>query len=146
MGTAVNKVIELETIHKMLSHHLVDVVWAVDVKTLVYEYISDSVREMSGYNADEYIGKSIQKTMAPDTFKTVFKILSEEIQEYELSGKRVRTMELELIHETGRPYWVEIKAKLFESSHEGLKLIGVSKDITERKKAEPEKEDMISQR
>ena len=47
------KTIGLETIQKILSHHLVDVVWAVDAKTLTYEYISDSVRELSGYRADE---------------------------------------------------------------------------------------------
>jgi PAS domain S-box-containing protein len=141
--SAINTAIELETIHCILSNRLVDAVWAVDTKTLTYEYMSDSVRGISGYNAKEYIGKSVQKTMSPDTFRSVFKILSEEISKYKSSEKKVRTMELELIHKTGRLYWLEVKAKLLESSRGGLKLIGISKDITDLKKAEQDKEDTI---
>ena len=143
MSTAVNKVIELETIHAVLSKDLADAVWSVDVKTLRYEYISESIRNISGYSAEEYIGRSVQKNMSQDTFKLAFKILSEEVSQFETSPKKIRTMELEMIHETGRPYWVEIKAKLFQQPEGELKLIGVSKDITERKKAEQEKEDTI---
>ena len=143
MSTAVNKVIELETIHAVLSKDLADAVWSVDVKTLRYEYISESIRNISGYSAEEYIGRSVQKNMSQDTFKLAFKILSEEVSQFETSPKKIRTMELEMIHETGRPYWVEIKARLSQPIDGVLKLIGVSKDITERKKAEQEKEDTI---
>ena len=143
MSTAVNKVIELETIHAILSKDLADAVWSVDVKTLTYEYISESIRNISGYSAEDYIGRSVQKNMSQDTFRLVFKILSEEVSQFETSPKKIQTMELEMIHETGRPYWVEIKAKLFQQPEGELKLIGVSKDITERKKAEQEKEDTI---
>ncbi len=143
MSTAVNKAIELETIHAILSKDLADAVWSVDVKTLTYEYISESIRNISGYSAEEYIGRSVQKNMSQDTFGWAFKILSEEVSQFETSPKKIQTMELEMIHETGRPYWVEIKAKLFQQPEGELKLIGVSKDITERKKAEQEKEDTI---
>ncbi len=143
MSTAVNKVIELEKIHAVLSKDLADAVWSVDVKTLTYEYISESIRNISGYSAEEYIGRSVQKNMSQDAFRLAFKILSEEVSQFETSPKKIQTMELEMIHETGRPYWVEIKAKLFQQPEGELKLIGVSKDITERKKAEQEKEDTI---
>ncbi len=143
MKTAVKKAIELETIHAVLSKDLADAVWSVDVKTLTYEYISESIRNISGYSAEEYIGRSVQKNMSQDTFRLAFKILSEEVSQFETSPKKIQTMELEMIHETGRPYWVEIKAKLFQQPEGELKLIGVSKDITERKKAEQEKEDTI---
>jgi PAS domain S-box-containing protein len=122
---------------------MADAVWSVDVKTLTYEYISESVKNISGYSAEEYIGQSVQKTMSKDTFYTVFKLLSEEVSNFESTSKKIRSMELELIHQTGRIYWVEIRARLFEPPEGGLKLIGVSKDITMRKKAEQEKEDTI---
>ncbi len=143
MKTAIDRAIELETIHEVLSRDLAGAVWSVDVKTLTYEYISESIRNISGYSAEEYIGQSIQKNMSQDTFRSAFKILSEEVSNFEISPKKIRTVELEMIHETGRPYWLEIKAKLFQPKDGGLKLIGVSKDITERKRAEQEKEDTI---
>jgi len=126
MSTAVNKAIELETIHDVLSRDLADAVWSVDVQTLKFEYISESIRSISGYSAEEYIGQSVQKTMSQDTFQNTFKILSEEVSNFKSPEKKVGTMELEMIHETGRFYWVEIKAKLFETSEGVLKLIGVS--------------------
>ncbi|WP_245809386.1 PAS domain-containing protein [Desulfamplus magnetovallimortis] len=143
MSTAVNKAIELETIHAVLSKDLADAVWSVDVKTLTYEYISRSIINISGYSAEEYIGQSVHKTMSQDTFGSVFKILSEEISSFESHQKKIRNMELELIHRTGRFYWVEIRAKLYKSPEGGLKVIGVSRDVTDRKKAEQEKEDTI---
>lgn len=143
MEAVIEKAIELETLHEVISNNLVDAVWTVDTKTLTYDYISDSVRNTSGYGANEYIGKTIQKTMSPDTFKYVFKTLSQEILDYKTPGKKIRTIELELIHKSGRFYWVEIKARLLESPRGGLKIIGVTKDITNRKKAEQEKEDAI---
>lgn len=144
MKSPKNKAIELETIYRVLSNNLVDVIWTVNANTLTFEYISDSVRDISGYGPEEYIGKSVQKTMSPETFKTVFKVLSEEIRKFDSSEKRVRTVELELIHKKGRFYWVEIKARLIRSSENDLQIVGVTKDITARKKAEQRKEDTIT--
>ncbi|MDM8537094.1 PAS domain S-box protein [Desulfobacterales bacterium HSG17] len=143
MNTGVNKAIELETIHAVLSRDLADAVWSVDIHTLTFEYISESIRSISGYSAEEYIGQSVQKTMSQDTFRAAIKDLAEEISNFKSSQKKVRAIEMEMIHETGRLYWVEIKARFFETSEGVLKLIGVSKDISERKKAEQEKEDTI---
>lgn len=143
MKTAIDKAIELETIHEVISKDLADVVWSLDVKTLTYEYISESIRNISGYTAEEYKGQSVQQRMSKDSFSSAFKILSEEVSQFEKSPQKIKTMELEMKHQTGRSYWVEIRAKLFQLPEGELKLIGVSKDITERKKAEQEKEDTI---
>lgn len=144
MERQIQQAIEMETIHRVISNNMVDAVWAVDVETLTFEYMSESVQKVSGYPAEEYIGKSVGKTMTPESFQSVFQVLKEEISIFEKSKKNVKTLELEMMHKTGRLYWVEIKAKLIESTGGRMKLVGATKDISHRKKMEREKDESIA--
>lgn len=144
MEKQIKKAVELEAIHRVISNNLVDAVWSVDVGTLTFEYISDSIEKTSGFQADEYTGKSIGKTMTPETFQRVFRTVKKAVSEYKNSNQKVWSVELELIHKSERRYWVEVKARLLDTYQGTLKLIGVTKDITDRKKREQEKDESIA--
>jgi hypothetical protein len=81
--------------------------------------------------------------LTPDSFQKVAAIIAEEIPKFEKGIKSVRTTEVELIHKTGNIYWAEIRARLIKETGKLLKIIGVTRDITDRKKAEQKQNDLI---
>jgi len=131
-----DRVAELEKHNRLLKDNLVDAVWVVNAGTLVYEYITPSVYGFSGYTSEELLGTSIAERLSPDSRKQVKALLEKVLKGYERGARESRTIELEVSHKNGGTYWVEIKAKLVEEPGSPLKIVGVTRDITARKKAE----------
>lgn len=53
-----------------------------------------------------------------------------------------QTLELERIHKNRHSYWIEITAKFFKDRNKPLKTIGVSRDISTRKKSDLKREEL----
>ncbi len=71
---------------------------------------------------------------AADIFITVTQKNMEEVQDlmHRVSEEvRIRALEVELIHKNGNIYWSEVKAKFIKESGKPLKIIGVTREITE---------------
>jgi PAS domain S-box-containing protein len=134
---------DLEKQNRVIADNLIDAIWTLDVKTLTFDYITPSIEKISGYTADEYIECPIQDRLTPDSFQKVAAIIAEEIPKFEKGIKTVRTTEVELIHKTGNIYWVEIRARLINETGKLLKIIGVTRDITDRKKVEQKQNELI---
>jgi len=142
MQKSIKDRIEKGELHnRLVTENLVDAAWVVDANTFKFEYVTDSTHQLSGYTAEETIGTTFIDRLAPESLVTCGQILKKELKDYE-NGKRVtRTLEIELINKFGEPYWVEIKTKFFQEPGGSLKIIGVSRDITPRKRVEQQLND-----
>jgi PAS domain S-box-containing protein len=130
------KVKTLEKKNRLITENLVDAVWVIDAGTLKYEYITPSIQKISGYTAEELIGKTILDRLAPESLKKAKALLNEGLKDYDNAKQASRSTELELKHRNGDTYWVEVRAKLAEESDGPPKIIGITRDITIRKKTE----------
>ena len=137
------KIEQLERKHRLIADNMIDAIFSLDVETLKFEYISPSIKKISGYTADEYLNFTIQERLTPDSFKKVSAILAEELPRFEQGVKAIRTLEVELIHKSGNTYWTEIQAKFIKDSDIPLKIVGITRDITKRKKAEHKQSELI---
>ena len=54
-------------------------------------------------------------------------------------------MDVELIHKNRNTYWGEIRAKFVKESDKPLKIVGVIREFTERKKTEQKQDKLINQ-
>lgn len=133
----------LEKKHRVIAENLIDAIWSLDVETLKFDYITPSIEKTSGYTADEYMNFTIQDRLTPESFQKVAAILAEEIPKFEQGLKDIRTFEVELIHKNGSIYWAEIRAKFIKDKGEPLKIIGMTRETTERKKVEQQQEELI---
>ncbi len=122
---------------------MVDTIWVVDAKSLSYEYITESVEALSGYSADEFMTMSLRERMTPESFNKVESLLLEEKPKFDKRIKSIRSIEAELIKKNGIPYWCEIRARLIKDADGSLKIVGVAKDISERKRIEQEKNELL---
>ena len=130
---------ESEKKYRLLSDNVRDVIWTRDMN-LRLTYISPSVMEQQGYTAEEAMARTPEETWSPDSLKLVGKVLIEEL-EVEKRRKRTcsrsRTLEVEVKCKDGSTIWTEAKMSfLRDQNGHPTGIIGVTRDISERKQAE----------
>lgn len=136
------KEIELKENNEMLrfiTENMVDVVWICDLNFNI-RYISPSVERMIGYSPEERKTKRIEELVEPNSLKRALEVFHQELA-LEESGKadpdRYISLEIEFYHKNGSSVWTENTMKWVRDESGNITgILGVSRDITERKKAE----------
>ncbi len=130
---------ESERLYRLLADNVTDVIWVRDMH-LQLTYISPSITKQLGFSPDEAMAQRLEEILTPASFDIVTEVLAEElametINETDLN--RSRTIEVELNHKNGSAIWTEIKMTfLRDPDGQPIGIIGVTRDISERKKAE----------
>jgi PAS domain S-box-containing protein len=137
------KIEELEGKHRLVADNLLDAIWVIDIETLKYDFITPSIEKLSGYTADEFKNFAIKDRLTAESFRKVETILAKEVPKFEQGVKAIRTVEVELFHKSGHTFWAEIRAKFIKESGQPLKIIGVTREITKRKKVEQQQNELI---
>lgn len=130
------RIMALEKEHRLVSDNLIDAIWTLDVKTQTFDYITPSIEKISGFTPEEYLKKPLKERLTPASYEKVISILAEETAAFGEGTKNVRKIEVELIHKNGSVYWGEIRSRLIREKGKPLKAIGVTREITDLKKAE----------
>jgi PAS domain S-box-containing protein len=129
---------ESEQRYRLLAENVKDIIWTRDMN-LRTTYVSPSVTQISGYSVEEVMSLSIEESLTPASLEIVQSALSKmmaEVKEQKDSSETV-VLEVELIHKEGRIVPVEMKVNLLhDSTGRPTGFLGVTRDITERKKAE----------
>jgi len=132
----------LEKENRLLTNNLVDSIWVLDAETLRYEFAAPPIGKQSVYVSEELIGKSIFDELTPESSKRATALLRKEMKSYEIGKHVAKSLVLELVKKGGGTYWVEIKAKLMAEPDSSLKIIGITRDVTEKKRAEQQLESL----
>lgn len=135
----------LEAARRYVADNLVDAIWVMDVETLRYEYVTPSFERISGYTGQELRDLPIELWLTGDSQDQALVIFQTERARYERTGEAaIRELELECVHKDGHKYWTEIRAKFRKDNDGSLKILGVTRDITERKRLESGQQELIT--
>jgi PAS domain S-box-containing protein len=125
--------------YRLLAENVTDVIWTMDLDTNV-TFVSPSTEKLHGWSIEEW------KKMRPDQYlppESLVKTMDTIRKELELAArddydrKRVVTYEVEQNRKNGAMVWTEVSAKfIWNDSGKPAGIIGVTRDISERKKAE----------
>lgn len=128
--------------HQRLLHlveHLNDAVYTVDAKTLKFTSLNPAGATLTGYTQEELIGGLVTSIIAPESLNTVKKMIGQKMR------KNLPTIyEVELIRKDGRRIPIEISSRMLYEKGEPVEILGIARDITERKLAERQKEIFFS--
>ncbi len=129
--------------YRLLAENITDNLWTFNLETMQYTYVSPSVKRILGYTAEETSGFQLQDILTPDSLEIAMKALAEELAEarQEYDPARSRTLEVEQIRKDGTTVWTEASVRfIYNDNHQPISLIGVTRDISKRKKLQDQLE------
>lgn len=125
--------------YRRLAENLSDVIWITDLDFNAL-YTSRSCERLFGYKLEEYIKLPFEKKFTADSVKLIKQALTEEINKENdpaVPKDRSRQMEAEHTKADGTTIWIGINVSFTRDEKGKINgLQGVSRDISERKKAQ----------
>lgn len=129
---------ESEAKYRLLADNAHDLIFTLDPEFRL-TYISPSVQKVRGLSVERAMQESLPEIMTPESYAKVQSAVAAHPDVAEDLGS-VERLELELYRQNGSTVWVETVVRpMVDASEHFLGYVGVSRDITERRKAEEER-------
>lgn len=142
MEAAFEALRESETKYRLLADRMIDTLWMMDLD-LNLTYISPHAQKRRGYTVEEIAALPLDKQITPASLKLALDIFIEEKSKLMADPNHSveRTLDLEYYRKDGTTFWNENKISLIRDENGNpVSILGEGRDITERKKAEAERE------
>lgn len=133
------KLRESEEVHRLLADNANDVIWTMDLSGK-FTYISPSVEKMRGFSVEEVMHQSKEELLCPNSLVLMEKGLEDAIYyvQNNLPFKVFRD-DVEQSCKDGTTVWTDLTVSgIYDKDNHFLGMLGVSRDITERKMMEDE--------
>jgi PAS domain S-box-containing protein len=121
--------------YRLLAANVNDIIWTMNID-LQLDYISPAVLPITGYNETELLSLSLDHILDQESLTRVRDAVDRGLSNDEFVNA-ASTVEIGAHHKDGHKIWLEVKASfLFDDDQNPVSIIGVARDITERKKME----------
>ncbi len=126
-------IVQSESHYRLLADNIRDVIWMMDLEGH-FTYVSPSAIQLSGYTPEEVLKQSIAEVLTPKSARIVL----EDLQSFSETGALPSSYyELEQRCKDGSTVWIEINFTVLRNKdYEPESFLGVTRNITERKRAE----------
>ncbi|HMK44233.1 MAG TPA: histidine kinase dimerization/phosphoacceptor domain -containing protein, partial [Dissulfurispiraceae bacterium] len=129
----------MENKYRLIAENSGDVVWIYDVGEDRFPFISPSIMRLRGFSAEEAMAQGLKESLSEASYAFVRRELPERIAALARGVDSVRTMssEIDQPRKDGTLVPMEVVTTLVQDSQgRVVKVIGVSRDISERRAAE----------
>ena len=131
-----------EARYRLLAENVRDVIWSTDMG-LRFTYVSPSIKYLGDRTAEEVMTMSLERLLTPPSRELAMKTFAEELATAKIAPvdpNRSRTLEVEFVRRDGSLLWAELKMNFIRGPDaQPVGILGVMRDISERKKAESER-------
>ena len=127
-----------EARYRLLAENISDVLWVLNIDTGKWSYMSPSVERLRGYTTEEVLAQSVEDVMTPASYAYIQKVMPERIQRFISNeyGQNTYLDEFEQTCRDGSTVWTEVASRYLRDERGELSLLGISRDISDRKLAE----------
>ena len=129
---------ESEARYRFLADNISDVIWIANLETNKWVYMSPSVVKLLGYTAEEVMAQPMEQLLTTKSQADIQGWIAERSKLFlnDANGEHVYTDEVEQYCRNGVRVCTEVTTHFTKNAAGELILLGVTRNITERKKAE----------
>jgi len=126
--------------YRLLTENASDVIWVFNVSTEKFTYISPSVYSLRGITAEEAMGETLEKSMTPNSLLVIQEAIARNKEGFirDPETQKYSIHEIQQPSKKGGVIWVEVSMKFRYNPEGEIEVVGVSRNIEERKKSERE--------
>ena|GEM_PF-388357 len=125
--------------YRLLAAHVLDVIWTMDFN-LKFTYVTPSVTHLLGYSVEETMQSSLDRFVVPESLEVILATIEKALVSHksgEMDQPPEKLMDVAVVRKDGSTVWTETRATLtFDSSGIPSGVLGVTRDINERRKAQ----------
>jgi PAS domain S-box-containing protein len=142
---AEKKVRESEARYRFISENTDDVIWTLNLKTNKFTFVSPSVQKLRGYTAEEVMNQTMAESLTPESLNALTPLLMKALAARKPSDPPMfKTLSVvDQPCKDGSVVSTEVATTwILDKDGQPVEIIGVSRNITERKKLEEELQKM----
>ncbi len=125
-----------------LLENMTDNVWVLDMETLSFKFQNQALKNLTGYTPEEALARPLEVTLTPASFKSLTNAVFDSLGRLKEGTADSILVETEVYKKDGSTIWLESSLYFFQEQNRRFAL-GISRDITRRRKAEAEKEKLL---
>jgi len=134
--------------YRLIAENTADVIWLYDLAFDRFTYVSSSVFKLRGFTSEEVVGQSMRQVLPPASAEMFARLLQADLSAF-LSGDasvRTRISEVDQQHKDGSIVPTEVVTTLLvDRTGRPDRILGVSRNITERKRTEQAHSELLIQ-
>ncbi|MEG0641143.1 MAG: diguanylate cyclase [Clostridium sp.] len=124
--------------YRLLTENASDVIWVVNITKGKVTYISPSIFHLRGFTVEESMGEKLEETLTYESLVVMGDSVRKDVEEFLSDPQNPKTY----IHEIQQPckngdlIWVEVSTRYRFNDDNEVEVLGVSRNIDQRKKTE----------
>lgn len=132
--------IESEEKYRMIAENTSDTIWVYNLDQDRFTYYSPSVSQLRGLTVEAALSEKILESVMPE-FRAM---ISERINDAKIQLLKhpempnTHTLEIKQPTQDGKAIWVEVSARMRYNDNKEIEILGVNRNIEDRKKIEQE--------
>ncbi|HVU31787.1 MAG TPA: PAS domain S-box protein [Opitutaceae bacterium] len=126
-----------ENLYRLVTENSLDVIWILSPEGRI-QYISPSIERLLGYRPEVMLRMDMAQFLTPESLALARCEIERAIRDVAASGRMgSRLVQLEQIRADGTRVWTELHTTdFYDDSGRSVAILGVTRDITERRAAE----------
>lgn len=135
---AESALIKSEEKYRFLTEFASDVIWLFNLTQNKFTYMSPSIFQLRGLSPEEAMAENLEDSMTTESLQRVRSNLRKHVKTFIANPEDANTYLIEIQQpcKNGQLIWVEVSTKYRYHASGEIEIVGVSRNIDKRKKAE----------
>ncbi|WP_129672080.1 PAS domain S-box protein [Candidatus Chloroploca sp. Khr17] len=127
-----------EARYRLISENTQDVIWLMDPLSGRFTYVSPSVQKLRGYTPEEIMAEPVTAALTEESRRVVEEELRQHLSAFLAltEGTIARINEIDQPHKDGHIIHTEVITTYVWNEQREVEILGVTRDVTERKQTE----------
>jgi diguanylate cyclase (GGDEF)-like protein/PAS domain S-box-containing protein len=129
-----------ESKYRLLTETTSDAIWVYNLTSKRFTYVSPTIQMLRGYTVEESMEQTLEDMVDPEYYPIILDAFDEALKDFHKNPNTTKStmIEARIICKNGKRIWSEMSARLRLNQSNEIEVVGISRNIENRKQYERE--------